>query len=149
MNDASRTRKALAAKLRKLAKELDAKAVDEVFDELLNQVHELACVSCTLEDSSVCLRSSDRLLAKVKSPHAKGILRLMCARLSVRCSEWANRRVSPYGDSVELELPAKTLRCHISYENTPGLQRFEFQDRSTAVNTPPPAPRPSRSKAAV
>jgi hypothetical protein len=63
----------------------------------------------------------------------------MCARLSVRCSEWAQRAVSPYGDEVEFELPSNKKPCKVSFKNTPDIQRFEIINKAPPrVSSTPP-----------
>src|SRR5437879_237606 len=106
MGTLSRAQKTgLALKLQRLGKRVDIKLVDGVFDEILKQIPSLKTVSCTLVgDSSLCLHAGGKSVASVKVDRAKSVLRMMCARLSVRCAEWANREVSPYGDHVEFEL---------------------------------------------
>jgi hypothetical protein len=123
-------KKALTSKLQRLRKRVDVEVVDAIFDEILKQIVDLKSVSCTLadDDSALCLRSPDELVAKVEMPHAKKILRLMCARLSVRCSEWAKKEVSPYGDHADFEFPNSKQLCRVQFENTPDLQRFEIKN---------------------
>jgi hypothetical protein len=120
--------KALASKLQRLSKRVDIKVVDAIFDEILKQISDLKSVSCTLADdgSGLCLRSQDELVAQVESSHAKKVLRLMCARLAARSSEWAKREVSPYGDHVEFELPPNKQLFKVDFQNTPDVQRFEI-----------------------
>jgi hypothetical protein len=122
-------KKALAAKLQRLSKRVDVKVIDAVFDEILKQIGDLKSVSCTLadDDSSLRLKSEEDLLAEVELLRAKTILRVMCARLSVRCSEWVKREVSPYGAQIEFELPTSKLLCKVEFKNTPDVQRFEIK----------------------
>ena len=131
-------KKTLTAKLQRLNKRVDVKVVDAIFDELLKQIGDLKSVSCTLahDDSTLCLQSQGELVAEVQLPRAKTILRVMCARLSVRCSEWAKREVSPYGDHIEFELPTSKLLHKVDFKNTPDEQRFEIKagtDNGVAV----------------
>jgi hypothetical protein len=117
----------LESKLRFLGERVDTRLVDDVFDEILNQLGTLKSVSCTLSgDSSLLLRSHEKNLTKVALPRAKTILRLMCARLAVRAAEWAQKEVSPYGDSVTCEVPLLNRRCTVGFENTPAAQWFEI-----------------------
>jgi hypothetical protein len=126
MNNFSQTHKnTLRSKLQRLSKRVGIKEVDGVFDEILEQIAELGSVSCRLaDDSSLCLEANGETVAVVKVDRAKSVLRVMCARLSVRCSEWANRPVSPYGEHVEFELPLNQLSCKVDFENTPDEHRF-------------------------
>jgi hypothetical protein len=130
-------KQALASKLQRLSKRVDAKVVDAIFDEILQQIGDLKGVSCTLadDDSRICLQSQDELVAKVELPRAKTILRLMCARLAVRSSNWAKREVSPHGDHVEFELAKSKLLCKVDFENTPDVQRFEIKLRPLSAKT--------------
>jgi hypothetical protein len=130
-------KKALSSKLQRLGKRVDNKVVDGVFDEILKQIASLRSVSCTLaDDSSLCLQVDDVPLVTVKVDRAKSVLRMMLARLSVRCSEWAGREVSPYGDHVELALPVNKLPCKVEFTNTPAVQRFEIKDNSAPQSLP-------------
>src|SRR5271169_2032372 len=118
MNNFSLVQKsALASKLHRLSKRADIKVVDGVFDEILKQITSGGSVSCTLaDDSKLCLHANDETIAIVQVDRAKSVLRMMCARLAVRCSEWANRIVSPHGDHVEFELPVNKLLCEVDFE---------------------------------
>jgi hypothetical protein len=129
MGTLSRAQKTvLALKLQRLGKRVDIKVVDGVFDEILKHIPTLKSVSCTLVgDSSLCLRAGGKPVASVKVGRARSVLRMMCARLSVRCSEWANREVSPHGDHVEFDLAVNELPCKVDFENTPDVQRFELR----------------------
>src|ERR1700687_3070161 len=129
----STRKQALATKLRRLSQRAHVEVMDVVFDEILAQIGILKNVSCTLAgESCLCLQSQDDLVAKVKLPRAKSVLRVLCARLSVRCAEWAKKDVSPYGDQVEFELPATNLACKVSFENSPTAQQFEISARRVA-----------------
>jgi hypothetical protein len=143
------TKKALVAKLQRLGKRVDIKAVDGLFDEILNAVGAatLKSASCTLdEDSSLCLEADEEQVATVKVDRAKSALRMICARLSVRCSEWANREVSPYGDTVEFQLPKSKRRAEVAFQNTPEVQRFEIKE---SVALAAPVKRSPSTRAAV
>jgi hypothetical protein len=130
MGTLSQTQK-LVLKLQRLSKRVDIKVVDAIFDEILKQIGDLKSVSCSLADdgSTLCLQSQDDLVAKVELPRAKAILRLMCARLAVRSSDWSKKEVAPHGDHVEFELPKSKLPCKVDFENTPDVQRFEIKWR--------------------
>src|SRR5262245_33566656 len=120
----------LASKLQRLSERVNTEVVDDILDEILRQLGDLKSVSCTLadDDSRLCLQAQDDLVAKVELPHARRILRLMCARLAVRSADWASREVSPHGDHVEFELPTNKLLCKVDFQNTPDVQRFEIKD---------------------
>jgi hypothetical protein len=121
-------KKALALKVQRLGERVDIKRVDGVLDEILKQIVNLKCVTCMLaDDSSLCLQAGDETVATVKMDRAKSVLRMMCARLSVLCSKWAKREVSPYGDHVELVLPLSKLSCKVDFQNTPDVQRIGIQ----------------------
>jgi hypothetical protein len=79
--------------------------VDDVFDEAFRQLGSVDRVACSLlNESTLLLESDNGLRIEIPVRRAKGILRLMCARLAVRASEWARREVSPYGDSIVFDL---------------------------------------------
>jgi len=126
-NHSQAQNKALAAKLQRMSKRIDVKVVDGVFDEILKQIATLKSVSCTLaDDSSLCLQTEDGVIATVKVYRAKSVLRVMCARLALRSSEWAGGEVSLYGGHFEFELPKSKLLCKVDFKNTPDAQRFEI-----------------------
>jgi hypothetical protein len=120
-------RKALESKLRRLSKRVDPKTIDDVLDVVFQQVPSLKNVSCTLSNpSSIAVQSQNQLVAEVRLPRAKTILRLLCARLATRASEQGGREVSPYGDAAEFETPAGKLR--VRFENTPDVQKIEIAE---------------------
>jgi hypothetical protein len=117
----------LESKLQRFSDGVDVQKIDDVFDEIFAQLGAVKSISCTLSASSSLLIQADAApLAEVCVPRAKNVLRLMCARLAVRCSEWAQREASPYHDSIEFERPDLRLSCRVRLENTPEVQRFEI-----------------------
>jgi hypothetical protein len=122
--------------------------VDDVFDEAFRQLGSVDRVACSLlNESTLLLESDNGLRIEIPVRRAKGILRLMCARLAVRASEWARREVSPYGDSIVFDLVKSGLRCAICFPNTPDVQklemaRVEVQDGSDRIA---PAATPARA----
>lgn len=121
--------KTLTAKLRLLRKRAHVEVMDAFFDEVFSRLGELKSVSCNLaDDSSICLQSHGEPGTQVKLPRTRSMLRMMCARLAVRCSEWAQKEVSPYGDDVEFEHPAIRKQCRVWFENTTDRQWFEISD---------------------
>jgi hypothetical protein len=128
MNSTLDAGKALERKLQRFSDHIDTEAMDSFLDEALEHLGELSSVSCALaNESSLCLRCQGEILAQVTVPRARSVLRVILARLSTRCSEWAKRDVSPYGDDVEFELPSKKLQCRVHFENTPDVQCLEFR----------------------
>ena len=128
----SRTQKdTLESKLQRLGERVDAQRIDDFLDEIFRQIGTLKRISCTLTpDAELLVKAHDGPVAAVHLPRAKNVLRLMCARLAVRSAEWAKREVSPYGDSVAVELPDLPLPCKVSFENTSDVQRFHVSQES-------------------
>ena len=69
---------------------------------------------------------------EAKLPRARTKLRMLCARLAVRCSDWANRDVSPYGDAVEFEFPPIRQLRKVSFKNTGDSQEFVIENGCTS-----------------
>ncbi|MCI0640815.1 MAG: hypothetical protein L0Y72_18270 [Gemmataceae bacterium] len=68
-------------------------------------------------------------LHQVNLKRAKTKLRMLCARLAARCSDWSGKSVSPYGDSIDIEVPSinphttnEATRCHVDFKNTADAQ---------------------------
>jgi len=121
---------ALKSTLQRLSERVDVKTIDDFFDIILSRLGDLKTVSCALSNGNrIAVQCRTELLAEVSLPRAKSVLRLMCARLAVRSAEWANREVSPYGDSIEFELPARQLQCRVVFQNTPDAQEIEISER--------------------
>jgi hypothetical protein len=61
----------------------------------------------------------------LRSPFARGTLRMMCARLGVLCQESTGREINLYGDQGVIEqgdVPRR--RWKVSFTNTPAQQEF-------------------------
>jgi hypothetical protein len=110
--------------LRCLAEGLDTPKMDEFLDQLLALVHEFGQVSFYLtgDDRILVLYSKDLLLAQLETSRPKTKIRILCARLAVRCGEWSGREVFPYGDTLEVDHPDTKQIFKIQFENTPAAQ---------------------------
>ena len=125
-----------------LADGIDTQKLDAFLDQAFELVGAVGTVVCTLMNDRVLrLQSRETILQELEMPLAKTKLRMLCARLAVRCSEWSHREVSPYGDVVDVEFPLTNQRCKVSFENTPASQKFVLEDNST--------PRPSETAPAA
>ena len=116
--------------LRCLADGVDTKKVDDFLDQLFQLAERLGSVTCALVDDQLCLQTHNVILDTLNIERAKSSLRMVCARLAVRCSESAKRKVSAYGDVVEFEYsPAKRL-IEVRFENTTVLQQISIVVKS-------------------
>src|SRR5207237_1265558 len=95
--------------------------------------HTIACT--VIDDHTIRVHSEDLVVQEAEVSRAKTKLRMACARLAVRCSEWAGRQVSPYGDTVEVEHPGTKRLCKVRFENTIGLQVFQIEDKAGVNST--------------
>ena len=132
MNTVSPVRsEALPSILQRLTKGVDTKVLDDLLDELLSRIGEFNEIAGTVDEAGdLCFQSHGEMVAQVHLPRAKSIFRVLLARLSVRCSEWANREISPYGDHIQFELPPNKLPCEVVFQNTTDAQRFEIRSRN-------------------
>src|SRR5437879_6094759 len=116
--DAITTNVAESEAIQCLVNGLNTQGIDDFLDRLFSLAGKLGNVTCSLlGDRIIRLQSHDVVLQAVEAPRAKSKLRMVCARLAVRCGEWCNRKVSPYGDTVEFELPRSKQFCKVEFEN--------------------------------
>jgi hypothetical protein len=105
--------------------------VVEFVDRLLELTSELGHLNCTLgEGQTLIFATAGRPLYRAVMTRAKTILRVMCARLSVICSERTGQEASPYGDEAEFEfepVPQKRFQVTVWFKNTPAHQEFDIQ----------------------
>ncbi len=118
---------AVLLKLKRLSKRVSIKSVDALFDEMLAQIPLLRKIVCTQScDTCIVLNVGVDEVAKVDVDRARSVLRMMCARLAVRCSEWASKEVSPHGGHVEFLTPRSNLPCIVEFKNSPESQTIEI-----------------------
>jgi hypothetical protein len=116
------------ALLGRLAQGVDAETLDGFIESLFTLAVKLNKLTCGLvDDSSLRLESGNVILHEMTLPRAKTKLRMLCARLAVRCTVWSNRQVSPYGDIVDFELPGHRQTFRVSFENTPEAQKLAIE----------------------
>jgi hypothetical protein len=114
--------------LRRLATGVDTEILDGFIEDLLTLAVKLTKIKCGLADvSSLRLESENVILHEMTLPRAKTKLRMLCARLAVRCAAWSGRQVSPYGDAVDFEVPGHGRAFKVRFENTAEFQRFAIE----------------------
>jgi hypothetical protein len=114
--------------LHALAAGVDVNKMDAFLDDVFETAARCRNVACCLgKQESLRLESDGAVLQEEMFLRAKTMLRMLCARLAVRCGEWAGRDVSPYGDVVEFEHASSKRRCRVSFQNTSASQRFEVE----------------------
>lgn len=115
---------------------LDAQSSDLFLDHLLEIAEAHGYVTCTLSGATTLqIKSNDNVLEATEMPRAKSTLRMLCARLSVRFGENANRKSSAYGDAFEIVSPRTQRPCRISFQNTTTNQEIviELKEQTPAV----------------
>jgi hypothetical protein len=112
-----------------LAGGLDTPKMDEFLDQLFALASEFGQVSFSLTDSGavLALYSKKLLLAQSEAPRPKTKIRILCARLAVRCGEWSGRNVFPYGETLELDHPGTKQFYKIRFENTTAMQEITIE----------------------
>ncbi len=118
--------------MRCLAEGLDTPRMDEFLDQLFGLSRELGQVSFYLTGGSrvLALYSKNLLLALLEVPRPKTKIRMLCARLAVRCGEWSGQQVFPYGDTLEFTHPSEMQICKVSFENTTAAQQITIEAKS-------------------
>jgi hypothetical protein len=108
-----------------LAGGLDTQKADSFLDQLFEVAATSGSVRCTLANERVLrIQSRDTPLHELDIPRAKTKLRMLCARLAVRCGEWADRKLAPHGDVVDFVYPPTKQLFTVRFENTTGTQTF-------------------------
>jgi hypothetical protein len=120
---------AQAAKaLQTLAHRVDTPAIDDFIMQLFKMASDLEqIVSCEFTDKRIRITANQRILHELELPRAKSILRMVCARLAVRCAEWTNQTVSPFSDQVSVEIPSEKRPYLVAFENTPVQQMMVIE----------------------
>src|SRR5260221_14604633 len=94
--------------IRCLGDGVDTRKLDDFLDLIFALAGQFGNIGCTPANERVLrVQSGDRGLQDVDIPLGKTKLRMLSARLPARCTEWANRSTSPYGDTVGGELPPR------------------------------------------
>src|SRR5262249_54353268 len=102
-----------------LAGGLETQTTDEILDALFRLAASSGTIDFGLGDKGVTLVAAQRsVLSDESIPRAKTKLRVICARLAVRCGEWAKREVSIYGDIIEVAPPTVQAPLKVRFENT-------------------------------
>ena len=122
------TQPMVASSLQALADGVDTNKIDQCLDQFFELSARFGNVQCLLADEGVLrLQSRERLLQEVKMVRAKATLRMMCARLAVRCGEWTGKKIAPYGDFAEVEIPEARQHFKICFENTTARQEIAIE----------------------
>ena len=108
-----------------LAGGFDTQKADDFLDRLFELAATFGSVHCTLANERIMrIQSRNTELHELEIPRAKTKLRMLCARLAVRCGEWADRKLAPYGDVVEFAYPPTKKSFTVRFENTTATQAF-------------------------
>jgi hypothetical protein len=124
--------------LKRIAEGLDTKKVDDFLDQLFTLAGRFGSITCNLHAAGVLrLESRGAVLQEAEIARAKTKLRMLCARLAVRCGEWSARPISPYGGVVEFVFPPTKQQFKVRFENTTAVQEIfiETQSGNGAPNT--------------
>lgn len=114
-----------------LAGGFDTQKADDFLDRLFDLAATFGRVQCTLAGERILrIESRDAQLQELEIPQAKTKLRMLCARLAVRCGEWAHRKLAPYGDVVEFVYPPTRQSFTVRFENTTAAQAFAIHTGS-------------------
>jgi hypothetical protein len=117
--------------LKSIAGGLDTQKIDDFLDQLFELAGRFGSITCNLHGEGVLrLQSRGSVLQEAEIPRAKSKLRMLCARLAVRCGEWSNRPVAPYGDMAELVFPPTKQVCKVRFENTTAVQEIAIEIQS-------------------
>jgi hypothetical protein len=130
---------------------IDPPRLDAFLDDLFDLAGVLGTITCEFSGASaIRLRSGDVPLYEANLLRAKTRVRMLCARLAIRCSEWSSREVSHYGDIVEVEVPRIKQRYDVRFENTTKSQEFTIEaiQASRPTDAPNGASAPTRSEQA-
>jgi hypothetical protein len=117
-----------AETVRCLADGVDTQKIDDYLDRLFEWATAYGSVACSMsKDDLLCVQTLKHVSHEFHLPRAKSKLRIMCARLAVRCEEWSKRKVSPYGDALEIEFPANHQRYAVRFENSTAAQDLTIE----------------------
>jgi hypothetical protein len=117
--------------LGRLADGLDTQKADDFLDQLFGLAGRLGSINCSLRgDATLRLESCGAVLQDAEIPRAKTKIRMVCARLAVRCGEWSKQSVAPYGDVVEIAYTPTNQRFKIRFENTTSAQEIAIEIES-------------------
>ncbi len=114
---------------RALADGMDTQKADAFIDILFDHAGKYGSVTLTLSGGLI-LKSPLVISLPADIPRAKTKMRMICARLAVRCAEWSNRPVSPYGGSIEIVFPPTKVRFRVQFENTTASQQISIEVQS-------------------
>lgn len=112
-------------------------------DELLTIISASGEIRCGLAtDHSLRFEAAGGTAFDVDLDASRGKLRMLCARLSVLCSESSGIPVSPYGGDGTIRIAAANGKgpqeCSVQFKNTPDAQEFSVS-RVQATRSQPVA----------
>jgi hypothetical protein len=122
-----------ARALQSLANRTNTPALDEFLLQLFAMAGDLEqIVVCEFTDERIRITANQRILHELAMPRAKSIIRMVCARLAVRCEEWTHQPISPYGDDVSVEIASEETPFDkrpflVAFENTPVQQMISIE----------------------
>ena len=140
MNTVTESRRKLVEDeaMRCLAGGLDTPKMDEFLDQLFQLARELgktwfymASGNRVLALNATFVPNGEeyprQVLALLEVPRPKTKIRMLCARLAVRCTEWAGREVFAYGDTLEFVHPTIKKTCKVQFANTTAIQELSIE----------------------
>jgi hypothetical protein len=106
-------------------------------DQLLECATHLGEIRCCLAtEQSLRFQLGDQA-CEVRLDAARGKLRMLCARLAVRCQETAGNAVSPYGGAGTITAPQTHADgWTVRFKNTPDEQQFTVSPVSAPAQAP-------------
>lgn len=120
---------ALDEKLKTLKNGFDLQRADAFLDELFGLLSAGGHLVCAADDpKKIRVWSDGIVLGGSVIPLARSKMRSLCARLAIRCGEWAGLNISIYGDAVEFDHPNTNQRFKVWFVNRPGEIRIEIKN---------------------
>jgi hypothetical protein len=114
-----------------LADGFDTRKADAFLDRIFDQAAKFGRITITINGDSVLrLDSPGYTSMQADMSRVKTKVRMLCARLAVRCREWSNRPIAPYGDTVEIVFPPTKQRFKVRFENTTAVQEIAIELQS-------------------
>src|SRR5690242_13771966 len=87
--------------IRCLADGVDIDRIDRFLDLLFVLAAKTGSVTCAVVgQDAVRIQCHDATSGEFEMPRAMSKIRMVCARLALRCTEWCNRQINAYGDQA-------------------------------------------------
>lgn len=119
----------IVAALTSLHDGVDTKTLDVFLDHLFELANRNGLAVCELANNDALCVKSPNLgeSVMVEMPRALTKMRMVCARLAVRCSKSCSREIKPYGDSVEFACPDSGVPFKVQFTNTTSRQEISIE----------------------